>query len=237
MARAAGAHVVVASRDPESTFALGEEIGCECWVGDLLDANAAESVLQHCLSRWARVDGLFNVAGLSGRRFGDAPVHECSDEGWDVTLANNLTTMFRMCRAVVGRMLEQSPDEAGMRGSILNMGSVLAVSPEPRHFATHAYAAGKGAAIALSRSMAAYYAPHKIRVNVVAPGLVRTPMSQRAQENPELLEFVRKKQPLAEGMADAEDIARAALFLLSNDARAITGETLAVDAGWSVTGV
>jgi NAD(P)-dependent dehydrogenase (short-subunit alcohol dehydrogenase family) len=237
LARDEGAHVLVASRDEESCFGLGMEIGCECWVGDLLERNAAESVLSLCLSKWARVDGLFNVAGLSGRRFGDAPVHECSDEGWEMTMANNLTTMFRMCRAVVLRMMEQTPDPDGMRGAILNMGSVLAGSPEPRHFATHAYAAGKGAAIAMSRSMAAYYAPHKIRVNVIAPGLVRTPMSQRAQGSPELLEFIGKKQPLTEGMAEPEDVARAALFLLSGDARAISGEVLAVDGGWSVTGV
>jgi NAD(P)-dependent dehydrogenase (short-subunit alcohol dehydrogenase family) len=235
LARAEGASLLVAGRDEESCFSLGAELGCECWVGDLLEKNAAESILSHCMAKFARVDGLFNVAGLSGRRFGDGPVHECSDEGWEVTMANNLTTMFRMCRAVVGRMMEQAAGEGGIRGSILNMGSVLAESPEPRHFATHAYAAGKGAAIAMSRSMAAWYAPHKIRVNVIAPGLVRTPMSQRAQQNPELLEFMKKKQPLAEGMVEAEDVARTALFLLSDDARSITGQVVTVDAGWSVT--
>ena len=204
---------------------------------DLLEKNAAESILSHCLSRFGRVDGLFNVAGLSGRRFGDGPVHECTDEGWDSTLDNNLTTMFRMCRAVIGRMLEQAPTDNGVRGSILNMGSVLAESPEPRNFATHAYAAGKGAVISLSCSMAAYYAPHQIRVNVIAPGLVRTPMSERAQGSPELLEFIRKKQPLTGGMVEAEDVARMALFLLSDDARTVTGDVINVDAGWSVTGV
>jgi NAD(P)-dependent dehydrogenase (short-subunit alcohol dehydrogenase family) len=237
LARAEGADVLVAGRDEESCFSLGAEIGCECWVGDLLEKNAADGILSQCLSKFGRVDGLFNVAGLSGRRFGDGPVHECADDGWEVTMANNLTTMFRMCRAVLRRMLQQEPAENGIRGAILNMGSVLAESPEPRHFATHAYAAGKGAAIAMSRSMAAYYAPHKIRVNVIAPGLVRTPMSQRAQENLEVRQFIEKKQPLAGGMVEAEDVARTALFLLSDDARAITGDVITVDAGWSVTGV
>ena len=152
-------------------------------------------------------------------------------------MANNLTTMFRMCRAVVGRMLEQEPTASGIRGSVLNMGSVLALVPEPRNFATHAYAAGKGAVISLSRSMAAHYAQQKIRVNVIAPGLVRTPMSERAQGSQELLEFIRKKQPLADGMVDAEEVARTALFLLSDEARGITGDVITVDAGWSVTGV
>jgi NAD(P)-dependent dehydrogenase (short-subunit alcohol dehydrogenase family) len=237
MAAAEGARLLVAGRDEVSCFELGAETGAECWVGDLLESGAAESILAHCLSKFGRVDGLFNVAGLSGRRFGDGPVHECSDEGWDLTLANNLTTMFRMCRAVVGRMLVQEPAENGLRGAILNMGSVSAVSPEPRHFATHAYAAGKGAVIAMSRSMAAYYAPHRIRVNVIAPGLVRTPMSERAQGSREVMEFMTRKQPLTAGMVEAEDVARAALFLLSDDSRTITGDMVKVDAGWSVSGV
>ena len=207
------------------------------WIGDLTRAESAESVLAQCLSKFGRVDALFNAAGLSGRRFGDGPAHECTDEGWDVTLAQNLGIMFRMCRAVIGRMLQQELGEDGIRGAILNMGSVLAEAPEPRHFATHAYAAAKGAVVSMTRSMAAYYAPHRIRVNAIAPGLVRTPASERAVGDPELLEFIRKKQPLTGGMMDAEDVARAALFLLSEEARSITGEVLAVDAGWRVTGV
>jgi NAD(P)-dependent dehydrogenase (short-subunit alcohol dehydrogenase family) len=113
---------------------------------------------------------------------------------------------------------------------------VLAESPEPRNFATHAYAAAKGAVVALSRSMAAYYAPHHIRVNVLAPGLVRTPMSERAAA-PAVHEFIARKQPLAGDMVDAGDVASAALFLLGDASHSITGQVLSVDAGWSVTGV
>jgi len=134
-------------------------------------------------------------------------------------------------------MLQQEPGLDGIRGAILNMGSVLAEAPEPRHFATHAYAAAKGAVVSMTRSMAAYYAPHKIRINAIAPGLVRTPASERAEGNLDLLEFIKKKQPLMGGMVAAEDVARAALFLLSEESRSITGEVLAVDAGWRVTGV
>jgi NAD(P)-dependent dehydrogenase (short-subunit alcohol dehydrogenase family) len=132
-------------------------------------------------------------------------------------------------------MLEQAVAENGLRGAILNMASVLAESPEPVHFATHAYAASKGAILAMTKAMAAYYAPHKIRVNAIAPGLVRTPMSRRAQEDAEILAYIGRKQPLAEDLIPAEDIARASVFLMSDEARMITGETLTVDAGWSVT--
>jgi len=236
MAVAEGARVVVATSDETSGWELAQVTGVEPWVGDLTSLPAASSVLAHCLSKFGRVDALFNASGMSGRRFGDGPVHEASDDGWEVTLSHNLEVMFRMCRAVIGRMLQQEIGEDGSRGAILNIGSALADAPERRHFAMHAYAAAKGAVVAMSRSMAAYYAPHRIRVNVLAPGLVRTPASERAG-NDELLGFIQKKQPLTGGMVDAEDVARAALFLLGDGARSITGETIAVDGGWSVTGV
>ena len=133
-------------------------------------------------------------------------------------------------------MLTQAPAANGLRGVVLNMASVLALAPSAQHFATHAYAASKGAILGLSKAMAAYYAPHKIRVNVIAPSLVRTPMSARAQQDPQILELMRRKQPLVEDLLPAEDVARAALFLLSDEARVITGDVLQVDGGWGVSG-
>jgi NAD(P)-dependent dehydrogenase (short-subunit alcohol dehydrogenase family) len=236
MAVADGARLLLATGDGEFGWDLAASIGAECWVGDLTQPAGAESILSHCLSKFGRVDALFHAAGLSGRRFGDGPVHECTDEGWDLTLAHNLRSTFYMCRAVIGRMLEQRLGEDGERGSVLTTSSVLAESPERRHFPTHAYAAAKGGVVALTRSMASYYAPHHVRVNAIAPGLVRTPVSERAQA-PELMEFMEKKQPLSGGMTDAEDVARAAIFLLGSEARSITGEVLTVDAGWRFAAV
>jgi NAD(P)-dependent dehydrogenase (short-subunit alcohol dehydrogenase family) len=232
-----GAHLLIATPDEVSGLELGSETGAEVWTGDLTAPGAAASILAQCLSRFGRVDALFNAAGLSGRRFGDGPVHECTDAGWDLTLARNLEITFRMCRAVLGRMLQQMLPEDGVRGVILNTGSVLTEAPEPRHFATHAYAAAKGAVVAMSRAMAAYYAPHQIRVNVISPGFVRTPASVGAQVASEVNEFIRRKQPLAGGLVEAGDAARTAIFLLGADSRSITGEVVSVDAGWKVTGV
>jgi NAD(P)-dependent dehydrogenase (short-subunit alcohol dehydrogenase family) len=237
MAAAQGARLVVATSDEISGFELAAETGAECWAGDLTRADSAASILAQCLSKFGRVDAVFNVAGLSGRRFGDGPVHELADDGWETTMSHNLTITFRLCRAAIGRMLDQSPAADGARGAIVNVGSVLVEAPEPRHFATHAYAAAKGAVEAMSRSMAAYYAPHGIRVNVVAPGLASTPAAERTHAAPELQEFIRKKQPLTSGMIDVEDVARAALFLLGAGSRAITGQVLTVDGGWRLTGV
>lgn len=231
-----GASLFVTSRTPENVRALAQKTGAASLDADLREPGAADRVVDACIARYGRVDALFNVAGISGRRLGDGPLHECTEEGWDATLDTNVKSMFLVCRAALRHMMARPPGPNGLRGSILNMASVLAFSPEPRRFATHAYAASKGAILGMSRAMAAYYAPHKIRVNVIAPSLVRTPMSRRAQEEPAILEFMKTKQPLRGDMIEAADVARAAIFLLSDDAAAVTGDVLTVDAGWCVSG-
>jgi NAD(P)-dependent dehydrogenase (short-subunit alcohol dehydrogenase family) len=197
---------------------------------DLRDERAVEEAFSACLQKFNGVDAVFNVAGISGRKFGDGPLHDCSVEGWDITLDTNVRSMFLLCRSALKYWLD-----TGRHGTILNMASVLAFSPQAQHFATHAYAASKGAVISMSRAMAAYYAPHKIRVNVIAPGLVRTPMSERAQSDAEALRFIARKQPLSEGMLDPADVARTALFLLSEQSRHMTGQVVGIDGGWTVS--
>jgi NAD(P)-dependent dehydrogenase (short-subunit alcohol dehydrogenase family) len=230
-----GGTVFIVGNDERTCRALESEIQCEYYIADITHRDAVRDAVQQCVDRHQRIDALFNVAGISGRRFGDGPVHECTDQGWDVTIETNLKSTFLMCREVVRVMLNQTLSDNGVRGAILNMSSVLAFSPEPKFFATHAYSTSKSAIIGLSQAMAAYYAPQKIRVNVIAPGLTRTPMSQRAQENQAILDLMRIKQPLSEDLIDAEDVARAAVFMLSDQARYMTGEVLTVDAGWNIS--
>jgi NAD(P)-dependent dehydrogenase (short-subunit alcohol dehydrogenase family) len=220
LARARGANVFVAAMPGEGAD----------YEGDLSEEQHADAAVQACVGRHGFLDGLFNVAGISGRRFGDGPVHECTLEGWDRTMQANARSMFLMCRAALRVMLRQQS------GSIVNTTSVLAFSPERRHFASHAYAASKGAVMALTTAMASYYAPAKIRVNAIAPGLVETPMSRRAQEDAAIVDFIRRRQPLSDGMLSAEEIAEAALFLLSDGAASITGQIFTIDGGWCVSG-
>lgn len=227
-----GARVFVVSRTPENAEALAKKVGGRFHAADLTKAGEADRAVAAC----GPVDALFNVAGISGRKFGDGPLHECTEEGWDATLDANVKSMFLVCRAALKAMLKQPVAANGLRGTILNMASVLGFAPQAGHFATHAYAASKGAILGLSKSMAAYYAPHKIRVNVIAPALVRTPMSARAQNDPAILALMKTKQPLAGDLIDADDVARAALFLLGDDSRMITADALTVDAGWCVSG-
>src|SRR5262249_59750947 len=112
----------------------------------------------------------------------------------DATLTANLKSVFLTNRAAIQHFLaEHQP------GVILNMASVLAFSPSPHHFDTAAYTASKGAIVSLSRLAAARYAPDKIRVNVIAPSLIDTPMASRAVADPASREFLRTKQPLSAG--------------------------------------
>jgi NAD(P)-dependent dehydrogenase (short-subunit alcohol dehydrogenase family) len=230
-----GGLVFIVSNDEISCRALNKEIRCPYFIADLTRGDQAAAAVESCFRTFDRIDALFNVAGISGRRFGDGPVHECSDDGWDITLETNVKSAFLMSRETITVMLNQEPDALGARGVILNMASVLAESPEPKFFATHAYAASKSAIVGLTQAMAAYYAQVKIRVNAIAPGVTRTPMSARAQRDLDILDFLRVKQPLSEDLIEAEDVARAAVFLLSDEARYITGEVLSVDAGWRVS--
>jgi NAD(P)-dependent dehydrogenase (short-subunit alcohol dehydrogenase family) len=225
-----GTSVFLAGLDERECIEISAEIGGGYHCGDLREAAHAERAVLKCVERYGLIDALFNVAGISGRKYGDGPVHECSEAGWDVTMSSNVKSAFLVSRAALPHMMRQGG------GVILNMASVLAFAPEPHFFATHAYAASKGAILALTKSMAAYYAPHNIRVNCIAPGLVRTPMSRRAQQDEEILEFMESKQPLARGLIEAADIAETAAFLLDDKAAKITGQVITIDGGWSVSG-
>ena len=210
---------------------------CEGHAADLADETAVDRAAAACVERFGRIDGLFSVAGGSGRHFGDGPIHTVSREAWDRTLELNLTTQALVCRSVVTRMRDQEPNGSGTRGSILLMGSVTATDPAPEFFATHAYAAAKGAVHGLMTTMAAAYLPDRIRVNVVAPGLTATPMAHRAAEDVAIRAYAARKQPLAGELMDPVEVAHAAVYLLSDESRAVTGQLLKVDGGWSIASV
>lgn len=233
-ASAAGARVVATGRNPDSVAemsALLSDSGGLALAGDATDPAAPENAIGLAVERFGRFDGLYHVAGGSGRRQGDGPLHELTDEGWAFTLNLNLTSVFNSNRAAVRQLLRQ-----GTGGSVLNCGSVLGFSPSPRFFTTHAYAASKAAIIGLTRSAAAAYAPNAIRFNVVAPALVATPMSQRAQGDSTILEFIKTKQPLDGGrIGHPEDLDAAVVWLLSDSSRFVTGQVIAIDGGWSVS--
>jgi len=238
-AAAEGAEVFVVSRTADHAQDLATRIGeSAAWAAaDLTNEAAVEAAVVAAVQRFGRIDGLFSVAGGSGRRFGDGPIHTVTGDAWEATVALNLRTQVLVCAAVVRRMLDQAPNDSGTRGSVLLLGSVTTSDPAPELFGTHAYAAAKGALTALMTTMAATYASEGIRVNIVAPSLTRTPMAERAATDPAILAYARRKQPLAGEMLDPDEVAKAAVYFLSDESRAVTGQLLKVDGGWSVTSV
>lgn len=239
---AEGASVFIASRTDAHCRDLAGRIAAtggpvDYRAADLSDEGSAEGVVDACVAAFGRIDGLFSVAGGSGRRFGDGPIDALDGAAWDATLALNLRTQALVCRSVVRQMRAQEPNGSGTRGSILLMSSVTATHPVPELFGTHAYAAAKGAIGALTTAMAATYVHDRIRVNAVAPSLTRTPMATRAANDERILAFARRKQPLAGEMLDPAEVANAAVYFLSHESRTVTGQVLKVDGGWSVVSV
>ena len=229
----AGAHVVVVGRKPDSVAGAEVVLGGKAlaFAGDATHAETAERAIGEATAAFGGFHGLYHVAGGSGRKFGDGPLHEMTDDGWRATLDLNLTSVMFSNRAAVRQFLAQKKG-----GAILNMGSVLGWSPSPKHFATHAYAAAKAAIAGFSKSIAACYAPDDIRVNVIAPALVETPMSRRAADDETIRAFIKTKQPLDGGrIGKPEDLDAAALWFLSDAAKFCTGQMLAVDGGWCVS--
>lgn len=228
-----GAKVVIVGRDPDSGEKAKKTLGeaAAVYTGDATEKATAVNAIELCIQEFGGFDGLYHVAGGSGRKFGDGPLHELSLEGWNKTFEMNLTSLMLSNQAAVRKF-----KELGTGGSILNMSSVLGISPSPKYFVTHAYAAAKSAVIGFTKSIAAYYAFDNIRVNVLAPALVETPMSERASKDDVILDFIKTKQPLDGGRnGRPEDLDGAAVYFMSDASKFATGQTLFVDGGWEVS--
>jgi len=228
-----GAVVAIAGRNPDSCEQAKNILGeaAVVYTGDAANPETAINTIERCLRAFGGFDGLYHIAGGSGRKFGDGPLHELSLDGWNKTFEMNLTGLMLSNQAAVRKF-----KELGTGGSILNMGSVLAFSPSPKYFVTHAYAAAKSAAIGFTKSIAAYYAADNIRVNLLAPALVETPMSERASKDDLIMNFIKTKQPLDGGRnGRPDDLDGAAVYFMSDASKFTTGQTLYVDGGWEVS--
>jgi NAD(P)-dependent dehydrogenase (short-subunit alcohol dehydrogenase family) len=228
-----GAQVVLVGRNEESCQKAKALLGVSAQVlaGDATHPDTAHHAIDLCINNFGDFNGLYHVAGGSGRKAGDGPLHELTLTGWEQTFAMNLTGLMLSNQAAV-----QTFRRLGHGGSILNISSVLGFSPSPKYFVTHAYAAAKSAVIGFTKSIAAYYASDNIRVNLLAPALVETPMSERASKDETIMRFVKTKQPLDGGRnGRPEDLDAAAIYFLSDGSAFTTGQTLYVDGGWEVS--
>jgi len=228
-----GANVIAVGKDEDTAGDAAVLLGDKARVlrGDATNEATAVQAIELCLEAFGGFHGLYHVAGGSGRRFGDGPLHELTLEGWEKTFQLNLTSLMLSNRAAVQQFMQQQTG-----GTILNMASVLGYSPSPQYFVTHAYAAAKAAVIGFTKSIAAYYAKNNIRVNAVAPALVETPMAKRAASDEKIMSFVKTKQPLDGGrQGQPTDLDGIACYFMSDQSIFTTGQVVAVDGGWDVS--
>lgn len=168
---------------------------------------------------------VYNNAGVLWRDK-DFSVVDTPREMWDRVLAINLTSVFLVSKYCVPKLI------AGGGGSIINVGSISALVGFERP--QDAYTSAKGAIISLTKSMAVQYGKHGIRVNVIHPGIIDTPMQAKEMAKPEWVEAVKKSIPLGR-IGQPRDIAYAALYLASDESSWVTGAELLVDGGFIAT--
>lgn len=218
-----GVAVVAVGRSEAPLRALRDELSdtadVAVVVADVTDDDAPARAVAAATVRFGRLDYLVNNAGVGKPQ----PVDETSDETLDLFLGVHLRAPFRFCREALGAM--------GDGGAVVNLASSFAVIGGLRG---GAYSAAKAGIIGLSQHMAAQYGPRGIRTNVVAPGVLHTPMTDYAWDTPRFRRMNFDMTPLNR-TGTAEDAAQAVRFLLSDAARFINGQVLAVDGGWSAT--
>ncbi len=218
----AGADVVVASRRLSVLEKVGEEVTA---LGrrslavqtDISRKTDVDNLVQRVMDEFGAIDILVNNVGIIVR----ASLLEHSEEDWGKVSDTDLKGYFLCCRAVGTKMVERK------KGNIINIASVAAIAVET---GKAAYCVSKAGVVMLTRVLARELASYNIRVNAIAPGLVRTEMSKRLWSDPETYKQITAKIPMGR-VAEPSDIASVALFLASDASRHITGDTIVVDGG------
>ena len=227
-----GAKVLLVDRDPERAQETAAQITREggesrCFAGDWTRAEDCAGFVKACVETWGRIDFLHNNVGTGA---GDGPPAEVGEEPFDRIMRINLKGCLLSCQAVLPVMREQAA------GSIVNISSLAAVAYAP---GLTAYKLSKIGMNMLGQQLALTHAKYGIRVNTIMPGLMDTPMAIEGQSKArnipaaELRAERDKRVPLKGKMGTAWDVARAALFLHSDESSFITGVALPVDGGQS----
>ena len=220
---AEGARVVLGARDADRLGALAGETGATAFTLDATDPDAVSGLVSAALEAHGRIDGAANLAGSILRK----PAHATSPDEFEETLRPNLLTAFNLVRAIV-RPMQKNADNAG--GSIVLMSSIAGRSGLANH---EAIAAAKAGVEGLVRSAAATYAPKQIRVNAVAPGLVRTPLAGRLVGSEQAETASAAMHPLGR-IGEPEYLTDALAFLLDLQRSGwFTGQTISVDGGFA----
>ncbi len=227
-----GAKVAIADLDPEGgrrTAATIEDVGgqAEFIEADVSKAAGARKAADRTVARFGKLDILFSNAGIAGKET-QANIDELDEDDWDRVLGVNLKGVYLCAKYAVPHM-----KKAG-GGAIVSTASIAGIIG----LHAHAYGASKGGVVILTKTMALELAPFHIRVNAVAPGFIDTPLSRGARRGLNEEQQAANVQRLA-GLAPLkrighpEDIARAVLYLASDEASFVTGHVLVVDGGYT----
>lgn len=211
-----GHHVVVAGRTPEPLKELAAELDADWQQVDARDFGAVERLVEQVADEHGGLHGVANLAGSMVLK----PAHLTTPDEWQDIVATNLTTAFATVRAAVKIMRDGG-------GSIVLMSTAAARLGLPNH---EAIAAAKAGVEGLARSAAATYGARGVRVNVVAPGLVRTPLSEHLTANETHAEASRAMHVLGR-LGEPDDVAQAVAWLLAPATSWVTGQTVGVDGG------
>jgi len=220
----AGARVALVDRDGEAARGAARELaaeGLECLAleADVTRKDQVEAAVETILGRWGRLDIAVNNAGICH----NAPSAELAEQDWDRVLAVDLKAVFLCAQAAGRRMIAQGS------GSIINIASMSAQVvnfPQPQA----AYNAAKAGVVQLTRSLAAEWAPHGVRVNSISPGYVNTSLLEPGKSlQPQWLERTPQKR-----LGEPWEIGAAAVYLASEAARFCTGTDLVVDGGYTL---
>jgi NAD(P)-dependent dehydrogenase (short-subunit alcohol dehydrogenase family) len=211
-----GAQLLLAARAPEPLEALGQELGASVVSLDAREPDAVEAAGKQALETYGSLHGIANCVGSLLLK----PAHGTSPDEWDDVIGTNLRSAFAAVRAAARLMRKQG-------GAVALVSSAAARVGLANH---EAIAAAKAGIEGLARSAAATYAPHGIRVNVVAPGLVRTPMTAGLMRSDAQEQASAKMHPLGR-IGEPKEIAAALAWLLDAEQGWITGQVLGVDGG------
>jgi len=185
---------------------------------DVSKSSDIDKMVKTCLDNFGRVDILVNNAGI----YRTYDLHEMSEEDWDKIIDINLKGVFLGSKKVIPGMIEQG------KGKIINTASIAGLVGFAQ---SGAYCASKGGIIALTKEMALEYAPKKINVNCIAPGVIKTAMTKKMIADPATKKSLEGNTPYPR-LGEPEDIAQAAVYLASDESDFVNGEVLVVDGGW-----
>lgn len=222
-----GAVVIINDVDQDKGMAaaaqINEQGGSAHFIyADVTAPDSVKAMVEEAIARYGRIDVLFNNAGISGVGL----LHEIEHDTWERIMDVNINGVYLVSKYVLPYMMEQGS------GSIINMSSCVAEIGLAKRAS---YAATKGAVLAMTKSMQVDYAPYGIRVNALLPGTIFTPFVEQylnnAYDDPELAIASIKTRQLSGELGLPEDVANAALFLASDEARFIMGSPLYIDGG------